>query len=387
MSQRPSLCSRCGKLMGTDPVCPHCGADHSGLKGRLMRMAAANRRASGEGDGPSVTGVLVVLNLFFYVSALIVSGTEASGGIDVMGPSREVLFQLGLQFNPAIAAGDWWRLVTMIFLHLGLLHVLFNCYVLWMAGRLVEAEFGPRLMFLLYMVAGLVGSIASYVVGINGAGASGAVFGLLGAIVVRRRLVDGNFRHPVTQQLLMLVGINVVLGLAMAGHINNVAHFGGLGAGAGMAWLLTTVRLSRGWAVLLMLGTWAAAAGTVVSLGLMILGLFRGGPSDAREANRCWKDVQAFVEERTRGDAPFEPKAAKRVEGCLEELPRLESPANRARAQAAEALRSLRKAWKRGDSAGQSRALEQLREAVAAYAAWMREAWPRYLVRPWLGPE
>jgi rhomboid protease GluP len=352
--------------MGVARVCPYCGADSGAVVQRIKRALAP----SGS-DGLGVTQALITVNLFLFAAAIVVGGTSAGGGFDFLTPNIEVLFRLGLQENHAVDAGQWWRLFLMMFLHLGLLHVAFNCYILYYCGRLLEAEFGGRLLFFLYIVAGLAGSLASYFFNIGGGGASGAVFGLLGAIVTRRRLVDGHFRHPLTQQLLYLLGINVVFGLAMP-NINNAAHGGGFLAGVALAWLLTRVRLSRGGAIGFALGTWSAALATAFAFVAMVVSLFAGSSGDVRTANACWRDTEIAA----RGDYVVD-----LVEGsrrCLAELPRLEGPANSARDGARAAWDSAAAAYQDG-SAGQVRmAQAAVIGQVANYFAWESEALPRY---------
>jgi membrane associated rhomboid family serine protease len=352
--------------MGVVRVCPYCGADSAAVVQRLKRAFA-----SSGSDGLGVTQALITVNLFLFVAAIVVGGTSAGGGFDFFTPNIEVLFRLGLQENHAVDAGQWWRLFLMMFLHLGLLHVAFNCYILYYCGRLLEDEFGGRLLFFVYIVSGLAGSVASYFFNIGGGGASGAVFGLLGAIVTRRRLVDGNFRHPLTQQLLYLLGINVVFGLAMPG-INNAAHGGGFLAGAALAWLLTRVRLSRAGAIGFALGTWSAALATAVAFASMVLSLFAGSSGDLRTANACWRDTEIAA----RGDYVVD-----LVEGsrrCLAELPRLEGPANTARDAARGAWDIAADAYEEGNAGQMRRAQAAIIQQVAAYFLWENEALPRY---------
>ncbi len=373
MSDRPKMCANCGKLMGVGDTCPYCGADNRAVAVRAKRVMG---RAAGEAGAMSVSGAIVTVNLFLYLTALVVGGVEQGGGMmGFLAPDTSVLFQLGLQYNPAIEAGQWWRLVTPIFLHLGLLHVLFNCYILWASGRLVEGEIGSRLMFLTYMLAGVVGFVASYYQGIGGGGASGAVAGMLGFMLVRRRLVDGHFRHPATVWVIQLVVLNAVFGL-LATQVNNTAHLFGFLTGGAMALLLTKVRLSRLGAVALMLLTWTMAAVTVASFALMLLSAYRGGPDDFAEAQRCWIQVADVVQRPA-----FDPDRAMRARACLADAPRLEPEANQAAEQAARALGQGIEAWERGDSAPVARSLDAAAEAFKQYDRWRDEAAPRYAHR------
>jgi rhomboid protease GluP len=151
------------------------------------------------------------------------------------GPSADRLIQLGAQFPPAIALDhQYWRLVTAMFLHIGLIHLAFNMYALYLFGYLIENAFGQARFIAIYFVAGFLGSVISFAFGPAisvGAGASGAIFGLLGAWIAynyRRRssaLAEANLRWA-----LMLIGLNTIIALTFR-SIDWRAHLGGLVAG------------------------------------------------------------------------------------------------------------------------------------------------------------
>jgi rhomboid protease GluP len=370
MSGRPKLCANCGKLMGVGDECPYCGADNKRLAVRLKRLAAA-----GEGGGLSVTAAFIVINLFMFATALVVGGGGETGGFDFLAPDREVLFRIGLQVNDAVDAGQWWRIITPVFLHMGVLHVVMNCYVLLHTGRLLEAEFGGRLMVFIYLAAGLLGFVGSYFARIDGGGASGAVMGVCGALLVRRRLVDGDFSHPATRYVLFLTLITAAFGLFSRGMINNVAHGVGFVTGAGLAFALTRVKLSRAGAAALMLSTWGIVGVTVVAAVLMMVSLFAGSPQDFRDAHTCWARVEQSVLPRLRVDT------AERSLACLGDVARLEGPANAARDVAEVALRRALAAVDAGDAGAAELAASEVRTAVKQYAEWMGEALPRYGLR------
>lgn len=366
--ERPKLCANCGKLIGLATECPYCGTDNSKLSSRLKR--AANKA---EGGGMSVTMAILVVNVFLFAVAIIVGGSSGPGGLDIMQPNFEVLFRLGMTDPAAINAGQWWRMVVSVFLHLGLLHVAFNCFVLYVAGRWVEADFGGRFMFLIYMTSGILGFVASQIYGLGGAGASGAVAGLLGALVVRRRLVDGHFRSPITQWVIQLIILNALVGLALSSHINNVAHLGGFLTGGGLSFLLTKVRFGRGGALGLMLATWGVGVLTLVSFGLMALSLFRGAPDDVIAASRCFNEVRVTVERR-----PFDPEQAAKAKQCLSELNDLESEANDARDRAKASIGAAITAYDEGNTTIHLQSLESSAKAFSDYKRWEAAAISRY---------
>lgn len=361
MSRRPKLCSKCGKLAGLAAECPHCGAKQTFVRQVLGGLGGAD-------DGMTVTGAVLTVNLALFAFALFLGRGSEAAAMDIMRPDMELMFRVGLQDNAAIAAGQWWRLVTMMFLHLGILHVVFNCWILWQAGRILEQDLGHAPMAVIYLGAGLAGSVASYFANIGGAGASGAVFGVLGALLVRRRLIDGNFRHPVTRWMLSLFAINVVFGLAMGQHINHVAHGAGFVVGGGLGYVASRAMLRRPTrramkAIALVLGGVSVAAFVA-----MVVSLYAGSAHDVMTADRCWRDVGSL-------NARADDEAIAAAQRCLSELPRLEAPANRAKEAGQAALRAFESAT---DRASAQAALADLGEAALAYRIWQDEALPRY---------
>lgn len=228
-------CTRCGRPICPDcmhpaPVgyqCPECVAE--------ARRTAPRRRVRVRfflGRPGSFTTTLLVVNVALFLVETVVGG---SGSL-FSGPNEKQLFDLGALFPPAIAVGhQYWRLVTPMFLHAGLIHLAFNSYALYLLGFLVEDAFGKARFLAIYFIAGFLASVASFAFGPVaevGVGASGAIFGLLGAWVAfnyRRRtspMASANLRWA-----LMLIGLNVILGFSIPG-IDWRAHFGGLVAGA-----------------------------------------------------------------------------------------------------------------------------------------------------------
>jgi membrane associated rhomboid family serine protease len=143
----------------------------------------------------------------------------------------------------AIAQGEWWRLLTSTVLHGGILHLLFNMYALYWLGPQLERSLGNVRFAALYVLSALGGSIASYWfsdLNTVSVGASGAIFGLITATIV----IGREMRNDVSQ-LVVLLGINVVIGFLQVG-IDWRAHFGGAAVGAAVAYLYTKgTRLNR----------------------------------------------------------------------------------------------------------------------------------------------
>jgi membrane associated rhomboid family serine protease len=136
---------------------------------------------------------------------------------------------------PLVTSGEWWRLITAGFLHGSIIHLLFNVYILWVIGSQLESIVGNAKFIIIYFVSLLGGSVASYLFSPFGSysiGASGAIFGLMGAM-----LVVGRKRNLDISQITTLVAINVVIGFVLSG-IDWRAHLGGLAAGAFITWVL-----------------------------------------------------------------------------------------------------------------------------------------------------
>src|SRR5438093_400270 len=214
-------CSECGRPICTEcmtsaPVGQRC-PEHSGKAQGLGRVRSGARRTAFEGTGALVTKALIGANVLVYVI------TAAQGaGLNSPGGSLFVKWAL---YGPAVANGDWWRLITCAFLHANLLHIAFNMYFLWFVGGAVEQALGRGRFLLIYLVSGLAGSAGALVANPTQVtvGASGAIFGILGAALILER--QRNF--VLGGQALGLIVINLVLSFAFA-HISYGGHIGGL---------------------------------------------------------------------------------------------------------------------------------------------------------------
>jgi membrane associated rhomboid family serine protease len=155
--------------------------------------------------------------------------------------SRTALIVLGAKVTPLIDQGEYWRLFTAMFLHAGVPHLMFNMLAILTFGRMAEVIFGHTRFLVIYVVAGLAASTASYAFtrGLS-VGASGAIFGIAAAVVVfyaRNRRVAGDAGRSQIMGYSALLGINLVLGFISPG-IDNWGHLGGMVAGAALAWAL-----------------------------------------------------------------------------------------------------------------------------------------------------
>lgn len=186
---------------------------------------------------PTFSRILIGINLVVFLLTIIY-GYLVFGVWN--GPEDlRVLVGMGAKFNPLIMEGQYWRLLTAMFLHIGVIHLLFNLYALYALGPMVEGYFGHGRFLAIYFLGGLCGSLASYAFSpAVSAGASGAIFGLAGALTVYFLKYRDNFGQQgraILQNMLVVIAINLVFGMTMRG-IDNWGHIGGLVGGAVVAW-------------------------------------------------------------------------------------------------------------------------------------------------------
>jgi membrane associated rhomboid family serine protease len=170
------------------------------------------------------TAVLIAINVIVF----LVEVAKGSGGIWQI--SELTVYEMGGLFGPAVHINhDWWRTVTAGFLHFGILHIALNMYLLFILGRLLEPAIGTARFTFIYFASLLAGSFAALLIEPNGlgAGASGAIFGVLGAtfVIARGRRLD-----QIAGQIGGLIIFNLIFTF-IDGHISVGAHVGGLVAG------------------------------------------------------------------------------------------------------------------------------------------------------------
>jgi membrane associated rhomboid family serine protease len=199
--------------------CPECSRE----KTRVVRRAYA-------GGEPIVTYTLIGTNVLAWIGTLV-SGSTVGGSV-----GGDSLLSKAALNGPAVADGEIYRIVTAGFMHYGFLHLLFNMYALYILGQLLEPALGRVRFALIYFVSLIAGSVGALLLDPNAltAGASGAVFGLMGAafLVMRNRGID-----PLRSGL----GIWLFLNLAITFTVSNISiggHIGGLIGGAVAAWVM-----------------------------------------------------------------------------------------------------------------------------------------------------
>lgn len=162
--------------------------------------------------------------LLLYINIIIFFLVELNGG----SSNVETLIQFGAKFNPAIVEGEWWRVVTSMFLHIGFLHLLMNMVALYYLGTMVERIFGSLRFLYIYFLAGIAGGLTSFAFNISiAAGASGAIFGLLGALLFFGTVYRELFKQTMGKNLILILLINIVFGFIVP-QIDMGAHLGGL---------------------------------------------------------------------------------------------------------------------------------------------------------------
>lgn len=170
---------------------------------------------------PYVTYTLLTANVVVWILMTIV-------GFGFGLSQSEQLFIFGAKVNKLIALGQYWRLFTAMFLHIGIAHLFFNSYALYIYGPIVEQLFGKKKFLAIYLISGLMGSLLSYMFSPNpAAGASGAIFGLMGSLLYFRKSHRYIFDRAIGSQLLIILGINLLYGFVQPG-IDNWGHIGGL---------------------------------------------------------------------------------------------------------------------------------------------------------------
>ena len=186
--------------------------------------------------GDYVTKTLVATNILVF-------GAAGLAGAGFFVPNAEVLQAWGTNIGPLTTGGQWWRLVTSMFLHFGVFHLALNMWALYVGGQLAERLFGSQAFALLYFASGLAGSLGSLIwnPAVNSAGASGAIFGVYGAMLAfflrKHSAIPPAIINQQRWSGVAFIGFNLMNGFSHAG-IDNAAHIGGLGVGFVMGLVL-----------------------------------------------------------------------------------------------------------------------------------------------------
>ena len=257
------MCRSCGAIVGAgEPQCAVCGTPTASQTATTPQPRAPDREtvrfARAVLNRPyKFTIIFLIANFFIFLLMWESSGIN-SQSIWLAFP-EPVLAAYGAKLNYLINAPyfQWWRFVTPMFIHINLPHVLVNMYSLWMVGPYVEKLYGSAKFVVFWVLTGIMGVVASYLtvrpnmpVGSLGrflfkttdvpsAGASGALFGLVGVLFIfgikfRRELPEG-FKRAFGTGMIPIIAINLFIGFVGRGFIDNAAHLGGLLSGAALA--------------------------------------------------------------------------------------------------------------------------------------------------------
>jgi rhomboid protease GluP len=221
--------------------CPHCGKEFERNLGassvslncpeceeRLAQRARAGISTSGQAlVNPSflITTGLIGLNVMMFLIMVL-------RGVSPLSPSPQQAVAFGADFGPLTLNGQWWRLVTSMFVHFGIVHIGLNMWCLWNLGRAAEQLMGRASYLLAYFVSGIFSSIASvywHPMGAS-AGASGAIFGMAGVLVSYVYLKKTPSHITINSRMLGSLGTFIAYNLAFGAlpGISNAAHIGGL---------------------------------------------------------------------------------------------------------------------------------------------------------------
>lgn len=214
---------------------------HSGVDETAVRETAASAhylKAEGIRKKPKnslmqfeATLVLIAVNVAVYAVTAYLSR-------DLINSNINVLIELGAKDNSLIAAGQYWRLLTCMFLHGGILHLAVNMYSLFAVGPVIERFFGKKKYLAIYFISGICSSLLSfYMTPQVSIGASGAIFGVLGACLVFGVEMKDQIGKDFMINVIAVIVLNLFLGFSVA-MIDNYGHIGGLVGGIATSFLL-----------------------------------------------------------------------------------------------------------------------------------------------------
>lgn len=236
-SQTYKPCPRCSKVVESwAKICPDCMYEWPEVDPSLppeeqeevQAVAAFDGVLERDGAHPLVVYVLIALNVLVFI-------TMGLRGVSFLAPAPQDLYAWGANFPPSTVHGQWWRLLTSTFIHIGIIHLAFNMFVLWSGGRGMERILGHLGFTITYFISGLVGSVATLAFhpSVVGAGASGAIFGvygaLLGFLVRDRTSIPKPVYTAMGKSTLVFLAYNLLYSLKPGVDLS--AHCGGLVAG------------------------------------------------------------------------------------------------------------------------------------------------------------
>ena len=372
-ANRPRVCRNCGAIVGAgEDICSACGASQSDAGNKTPRARRpvydieAVRFARAILTRPATFSIIFLMaNFFVYLLMWGENGMK----LDALGQFPfETLIAYGAKVNSLINGSinnqhQWWRFVTPVFIHVSLMHLLINMYGLWQLGPLVERLYGSARFVVFWVLTGIAGVAASYwtvrpgMAGALGgflfkaqdvpsAGASGALFGLVGVLFVfgikYRHELPENFKRAFGTGMLPIILINFFIGYVGRGLIDNAAHVGGLVAGAALASIVNYRRPDeRGSGVAIFWRALQIAAIALVAVSfVMVARNFHNTMAIARsalasaQADADAQKIEAYLNALNNGaeavDATLKSHDASKIDTALREVeraPRLDEKA------------------------------------------------------------
>ncbi|MFS0655315.1 rhomboid family intramembrane serine protease [Bacillus sp. 179-C3.3 HS] len=236
-------------------------------------------RAVFQNGKPIFTYLLMTIQVVMFLLL------ELSGG----STNTATLTAFGAKQNALILNGEWWRFITPMFLHIGLTHLLFNTFALWSVGAAVERIYGSSRFLLIYFISGIFGTIASFVFNTAiAAGASGAIFGCLGALLYLAISNRKLFFRTMGTNIIVIILINLGIGFTVPG-IDNAGHLGGLVGGLITALAVRLPKRSHPVKMLL---------ASILLLVIGGTGLYTGFQSDAQKEAAAISEAARLFDER-----------------------------------------------------------------------------------------
>ncbi len=357
------MCRECGAIVGPGQTsCTVCGADMAASSSPSMRPGRsydreAIRFARAVLDRSYIFTILFLVANFFVFLLMWQSNGMSSSAL-WPGFTHPVLLAYGAKLNLLIRQNrEWWRLVTPVFIHVNLPHLLVNMYSLWMIGPYVEKLYGSAKFVVFWVATGVAGVLASYLTvrpdmgsGLVGsfvfkarddpsAGASGALFGLIGVLFVfgikfRRELPEG-FKRAFGTGLLPLIFMNLFIGFMLRGIIDNAAHLGGLASGAALALIVDYKRPGERATITITWRTLQILALALVCVSFVMVARHRHSSYPiattltGQENNNSPEAIVSYLEALNNGTRAFantlnhelEPQAAEQAARTLDEAP------------------------------------------------------------------
>ncbi|MFD2704270.1 rhomboid family intramembrane serine protease [Salibacterium lacus] len=197
--------------------------------GRYYRAMVKEKQEKLENEDRSLLLFTKPRAVFFFLAAIVSVFTW----MEQTGESTNLvtLIEFGAKYNPALLEGEWWRIITSMFLHIGIFHLVMNSLALFYIGGAVERMYGTIRFIIIYMTAGVFGSLASFAFNDQvSAGASGAIFGCFGALLYFGMIHRALFFRTMGLNVLFILGLNLVFGFVVPA-VDNGAHIGGLAGG------------------------------------------------------------------------------------------------------------------------------------------------------------